>query len=182
MALQRCDNGHYFDPAKHTTCPSCGVGSLGDGKTIAKKDPVVPPNPGPPAGGSADGKTVPLVRKEEGIDPVVGWLVCIDGPDRGRDYRIHSERNFIGRGGDMDIRITGDDTISRDRHAIVSFNPKNRQFKILPGEGRGIIYCNGEEVDGPLELARGDQIEIGRTRLQFVPLCDDDFDWAEPGT
>ena len=25
MALKRCENGHYFDPGKHTSCPSCGV-------------------------------------------------------------------------------------------------------------------------------------------------------------
>jgi hypothetical protein len=28
MALKRCVNGHYFDPAKHSGCPSCGVSSI----------------------------------------------------------------------------------------------------------------------------------------------------------
>jgi len=28
MALKRCENGHYFDPAKHTSCPSCGVQNI----------------------------------------------------------------------------------------------------------------------------------------------------------
>lgn len=46
------------------------------------------------------GQTIALVQKEMGIDPVVGWLVCISGAEKGRDYRIHSDNNFIGRGGD----------------------------------------------------------------------------------
>lgn len=181
MPLERCDNGHYFDPGKHSACPSCGLGSLSDGRTRPKME-TAPPAPAAapgPAPAKAEPKTVPLVRREAGIDPVVGWLVCVAGPDRGRDYRIRAERNFLGRGEGMDIRIAGDETISRDRHAIVSYNPKNRQFKILPGEGRGIVYLNDDEVDSPRVLAAGDHVEIGRTRLLFVPLCGDGFDWRE---
>ena len=53
----------------------------------------------PPRPGAGEGRTVGLIRKRTGLDPVVGWLVCIAGPDKGRDYRIHSERNFLGREG-----------------------------------------------------------------------------------
>src|ERR1041385_3579869 len=131
MALKRCENGHYFDPAKHTSCPSCGVQMI-DVPTRPKAGldalPVPPAAgqkaaPGAGAGAGAgpqkasasasadDGETVALGVKKQGIDPVVGWLVCTAGPDRGRDYRIRSERNFIGRGEEMDIAIRGDDTI-----------------------------------------------------------------------
>ncbi len=185
MGLQRCENGHYFDPEKHMSCPSCGVAPLPGRRTVPKQEVVpsvvkpAPPSdeaPGRPSGGRA-GKTVPLVEVEVGVDPVVGWLVCVEGPDRGRDYRIRSERNFIGRAEDMDVCVAGDDTISRDRHAIVSFNPKKNQFKVLPGEGRGLVYCNGEEVDRPCLLSQGDTIELGKTKLLLVPLCGDDFTW-----
>ena len=30
-----------------------------------------------------------------GVEPVVGWLVCIDGPSRGSDYRLHAGYNYI---------------------------------------------------------------------------------------
>lgn len=30
------------------------------------------------------------------FDPVVGWLVCIEGAAKGTDYRIHSQNNYIG--------------------------------------------------------------------------------------
>jgi Inner membrane component of T3SS, cytoplasmic domain len=188
MALKRCENGHYFDPAKHTSCPSCGVQNINFEPTRKKEEIKVadtaPPAGGAPAGGGAakprpgdDGKTVSLIHKKAGIDPVVGWLVCVEGADRGRDYRIRSEKNFIGRAESMDVAIRGDETVSRENHAIVSFNPKARQFKLHPGDSRGLVYLNGEEVDHPSALKAGDHIELGQTKLLFVPLCDDQFSW-----
>jgi Inner membrane component of T3SS, cytoplasmic domain len=184
VALKRCDSGHYYDPGKHASCPSCGVQQISFDKTRAVDDGVraaaavvqdrgEPNRPAP----SGDGKTVSLTHKKAGIDPVVGWLVCVSGADRGRDFRIRSERNFIGRGQSMDIAIGGDDTISRENHAVVSFNPRSRQFKLHPGESRGLIYLNGDEVDGPVALKAGDHIELGQTKLMLVPLCSDGFSW-----
>jgi hypothetical protein len=191
MALKRCENGHYFDPAKHTSCPSCGVQNINFEPTRKKEEikladtqpqapagtPAPPRAPDPKPRAVDDGKTVSLIHKKAGIDPVVGWLVCTDGADRGRDYRIRSEKNFIGRGETMDVAIRGDETISRENHAIVSYNPKARQFKLYPGDSRGLVYLNGQEVDGPAALKAGDHIELGQTKLLFVPLCDDTFTW-----
>ena len=177
MALKRCENGHYYDPKKHSTCPSCGIPDLELPSKTTPRRPDPPPAPAPPpAAGEADvGKTVPLERKTKGIDAVVGWFVCVDGADRGQDYRIRSERNFIGRGDAMDIRIVGDETVSRDKHASVSFNPKNQQFKLHPGDGRGLVYLNDDDVDSATPLKAGDIVELGQTKLMLVPLCDDDF-------
>jgi hypothetical protein len=191
MALKRCENGHYFEASRHSTCPSCGISDITDGQhTRVSREAFPPPAPPPPpppvpspAAGPgappADARTRPgPIEGGSGIDPVVGWLVCIDGPERGQDYRIRSERNFIGRGETMDIRIRGDETISRDRHASVSFNPKTQQFKIHPGESRGLVYLNGLDIDAPILLRTGDVIELGQTRLLFVPLCGDTFRWT----
>jgi hypothetical protein len=175
MALKRCDNGHYFDPERHTSCPSCGVSEI-DFPVTRPKAAAVPVGQAA-AGARGDGKTVPLVRKQSGIDPVVGWLVCVQGGDRGRDFRLHGEKNFIGRAEAMDVRLSADETISRENHAVVSYNPKNQQFKLLPGEGRGLVYLNDQEVDGPTPLQAGDRIELGQTKLMFVPLCGPQFDW-----
>jgi hypothetical protein len=184
MALKRCENGHYYDPGKHSSCPSCGVQNIDFSPTRPKADaaappPAPPPRPvPPPLRQAADaGKTVPLVRMKAGIDPVVGWFVCVQGADRGRDFRIRSEKNFIGRAEAMDICIPGDESISRENHAVVSFNPKNTQFKLHPGDSRGLVYLNGDEVDTPRPLNAGDKIELGQTTLMFVPLCSASFSW-----
>jgi type III secretion system (T3SS) inner membrane Yop/YscD-like protein len=165
MPMKRCDEGHFYDTAKNASCPTCSDGAAADLPTMRRQSAA------PSSAATGDAKTVALVVKKAGIDPVVGWLVCISGPAKGRDYRLHAERNFIGRGEAMDVAIGGDDTISRENHASVSFNPKNGMFKLVPGEGRGLVYRNGAEVDQPTELKAGDKVELGQTTLLFVPLC-----------
>jgi len=182
--MKRCEQGHYFDPAKHSACPACGVSGLNVGETKPKQTngPSVPAENGPGdtrARGEdlGDGATVAVVMKEMAFDPVVGWLVCVGGADRGRDYRIRSEKNFIGRSEAMDICIKGDNTISKEKHASISYNPRKGTFRLQPGESRGLIYLNDDEVDIPTELKPYDLIDIGQTRLVFVPLCGEHFKW-----
>lgn len=122
-------------------------------------------------------KTVALMKKDTGLDPVVGWLVCIEGADKGRDYRIHAERNFIGRSEKMDICIRGDETISRDAHAIVSYDLRKNTFRLYQGDSKGIIYVNDEEVVTAVVLQPQDIIEMGKTKLLFIPLCGEKFKW-----
>jgi len=126
-----------------------------------------------------EGKTVGMYVKNQGIDPVVGWLVCINGKDRGKDYKIRAGRNSVGRSENNDIQISGDPSISRENHATIVFDPKKNQFRVIAGDGRGIVYLNGESVDLVSELKERDQIEIGETMLLFIPLCTDKFSWEE---
>lgn len=181
MKLIRCERGHYYDAQQHSRCPSCGVPGLEvvvAQDTAGQAEPSMVTQVRGQAGPVADvGVTVAMVRKKIGIDPVVGWLVCIQGPEKGRDYRVRSERNGIGRGADMAICINGDEAISRENHAYISFNPRKGSFRIAPGDGRGMTYLNGEEVDVPMPLQAYDRIELGQTHLLFVPLCGEKFNW-----
>ena len=122
-------------------------------------------------------QTVGLYKKIKGYDPVVGWLVCVEGASKGKDFIIRAERNFIGSDPSMDICISGDNTISAKKHAILSFNPKEKVFRIIPGDGHGIIYLNNKEVFGAELLNHHDVIQIGQTELMFVPFCDEKFSW-----
>jgi len=183
--LTRCDNGHYYDAKKHTSCPFCGVQNLGIDieQTMAKR----PGNAGfevnvtKPLGQGRrqdeSGVTRGIYKQKMGVDPVAGWLVSISGPQIGLDYRITAERNFIGRGENMDIRIVGDEAISRENHASVSYSPKNHTFRLYPGESKGLVYLNDGEVLTPELLKPFDVIEMGQTRLMFVPLCGENFHW-----
>lgn len=123
------------------------------------------------------GATKRVAPKEMGVDPVVGWLVCIEGKDKGRDFRLHTERNFLGRSANQDICIPGDDTISREKHAILSFDPKKNEFWIQPGESSGLLYLNGDAVYVPAKLKDRDVIEIGQTRLAFLAFVNESFQW-----
>ena len=183
--LTRCDNGHYYDAKKHTSCPYCGVQNLGIDieQTMAKRsgnagfevNVTKPLNQG--RGREEVGVTKGIYKQKMGVDPVAGWLVSISGPEKGLDYRITAERNFIGRAESMDIRIINDEAISRENHASVSYSPKNHTFRLYPGDSKGLVYLNNEEVLTPELLKPFDVIELGATRLMFVPLCGDKFQW-----
>lgn len=186
----RCSEGHFYDTEKHSSCPICGVSGLNIGKTKGRQPAEAPPSPGPTEGGAEEKtrgpkspgkkrvgevKTVGYWGKK--IDPVVGWLVCIDGPDKGRDYRVRSERNFIGRSAEMEIFIENDERISRKNHATISYNPRNNKFKLLPGDGRALVFLNDDDVDSAQTLNPYDVIEMGESKFIFVPLCGEQFQW-----
>lgn len=118
-------------------------------------------------------------EKKIGIDPAVGFLVCIEGPHRGTDFRLVSGRNFIGRAAAMDVSLPDDDTVSRESHALVTYDAKHNAFSLSPGQGRGITYCNDEQVEMVHPLKAYDIIEVGKSRLLFLPLCSQQFQWSE---
>jgi hypothetical protein len=185
--LTRCENGHYYDAKKHKTCPFCGVSAIDFGPRSLKID-VIPDDHTRPAdlkvaptssGVSDDAVTRPvqLVHDMARIDPVVGWLVSVGGPEKGKDYRIRSENNTIGRSKDMYICISGDESISRERHTVITFDPTRNAFHLSPGEGRGLVYVNGEALLAHKQLAPYDVILLGKTKLVFVPFCGEKFKW-----
>ena len=190
MNLERCPNRHFFNPNEHTSCPYCGVDGLDDVRT---RPQGVRPQPDHtdfvagqtrPKGGSwngdgADPITKPLIVDQQGIDPVVGWLVCVEGPDRGRDFRIRTENNAIGRSLQMYISIAGDDSIARERHASITFEPRHATFYLVPGDARGLVYLNGDPVLSVQPLRSYDEIALGRTKLRFVPFCGENFQWKK---
>lgn len=111
------------------------------------------------------------------FNPVTGWLVCIKGPNKGMDFRIHSQNNHIGRAKHMDICIPGDPTISSERAATLIYDYKGKKFLIAAGTGLTLTYLNGEIVTGSAILKAYDVINIGDTDLLFIPLCGEQFDW-----
>ena len=205
MEMKKCERGHYYDASIHAECPYCqnmsggnssvtmpleqGSGSDGGFKTLpvgnyGATSPTVAHDSGKtmPLGKTIDadpddGRTVPLIMKEMGIDPVCGWLVCISGPEKGRDYRIHSDNNHVGRSPSMDICINGDETISRDNIATISYDSQENEYFFTPGDGRSIVRVNSKAVYQTTKLNAYDVLVLGNTELVFVPLCGERFKW-----
>lgn len=178
--MKQCDNGHFYDENRFDSCPYCREGA-GVGKTVAAGalGKTVAAMPGGAIADTDRDKTVGIIKKDIGIDPAVGFLVCIAGPNRGRDYKLIAGRNFIGRGAAMDVALTDDDTVSRESHALVTYDVKHNKFSLSPGQGRGITYCNDEQVEMVRPLKAYDIIEVGKSRLIFLPLCGEQFRWDE---
>ena len=112
-----------------------------------------------------------------GFNPVVGWLVCIDGPDKGQDYRIHAGYNYIGRAQSMDICIQGDTHISNQNAGVIGYDDLEHLFSFGPSGGHNTVRVNGKMVINAVELSPYDELTVGTTKLMFVPLCGERFNW-----
>lgn len=121
-----------------------------------------------------DGK---FVSKKE--QKTTGWLVCISGPEKGKDYRLHNDNNFIGRNQSNDVSIPVDATVSGEKHCVITYDRVDRIFYIGLSAGASIIRLNGRPVLMTQELKHGDRIQIGQGMFLFVPLCGENFEWEE---
>lgn len=160
--LIRCQNGHMFSARRYgTVCPYCNIETA----TKEKKE----------TGQTEVEVEEALFLREE--DPVCGWIVCVEGPRRGKDYRVKEGKNFVGRADDMDIQILGDNRISRRNHCVIVYDVKQNSMVILPGDSNGIVYLNDEAVYVPTPLNPYDVIEMGDSKFIFIPLCGQHFKW-----
>ena len=125
------------------------------------------------------GVTMPLNYQNQtsAVRPVTGWLVCVEGAEKGKDYRLHSDMNYIGRSRNNDIVLASDPTVSRDRHAMIAYDSRGKMFFFAPANGASLVRQNGRPVLSTVELKAGDRIEIGEGTYLFVPLCGENFTW-----
>ena len=188
MNLTRCENGHFYDAERFESCPHCNQPSVStvsidtDGEKIYTE-----PWSEPGTDTSSDlGSGIAGVKDEQatiGIyddianEPVVGWLVAIEGSNVGMDFRLKTGRNFIGRANDMDVALVEDSSISRDRHAIILYEPKGNVFLVQPGDAKELFYLNDKVVLTATEINAYDILSLGKTKLLFIPCCSDKFTW-----
>jgi FHA domain len=112
-------------------------------------------------------------------DPVVGWVVIIEGPGKGRSLELGVGANHIGRAPTQKICLDfGDATISREHHSVLIYEPSARRFILQRGDVRNLTYVGETAVVEPVELRGGETIGIGETRLRFVPFCSPEFSWS----
>lgn len=161
------------------------------GKTQPVRGDTLPVNPQPSKWADADDyKTAGHVSEQynptmpvgyentnQVIRPVTGWLVCVEGAEKGRDYRLHSEMNYIGRSKSNDVVLSSDPTVSRERHALIAYDNREKMFFFAPANGSSLVRQNGRPVLSTVELKSGDRLEIGSGVYLFIPLCGEAFVW-----
>ena len=202
MNLTRCNQGHFYDADKYSSCPHCNnqapatggpnsptVGRMPAGQGATEKVDVISKQSNPQTDsdnaksdslqGAVDDvqKTIGIFNTGKGKEPVVGWLVCIDGSSYGEDFKLRMGRNFIGRNKNMDVVLASDSSVSRDKHAIIVYDPKENMFIMQAGASKELSYLNDKVVLSPQELKAYDIIKLGATTLMFIPFCSDKFVW-----
>ncbi|MDD3253278.1 MAG: FHA domain-containing protein [Lachnospiraceae bacterium] len=194
MAIIRCGKGHYYDDSKFSQCPHCGIFLDGeDDKTVAMAEPsgddfnkTLAITAGKTDGRQPaafvrptvdeDDKTISLYAETKGEDFIVGWLVCIEGPEKGRDYRLHQGFNRVGRGYNMDVAMVEDSGISREPEFAVVYDEKGNSFYAVQ-QPAGNAYLNGTTLEGAVPLKTGDVMKTGNTQFEFIAFCREGRVW-----
>ena len=208
MTLNTCPKGHFYDADKYASCPYCvpqdeaeavteAVKTEDFSQPAAVKAQEISPSPVPvsklnkPASfvntavngweepEDDENCTVGYYAQVIGVEPVVGWLVCIKGAYRGESFKLKSGRNFIGRAANMDIVLGADQSVSRLHHAAVVYDPKSRAFIVAAGDARELCYLNGDVVVTSQRLQAYDVLTLGNTELMLIPLCGEKFSWDD---
>jgi hypothetical protein len=179
VKMKRCDEGHFYDPERYTFCPHCGVAELSGNVSNTPMEAGKTQSWPPPKDDELDPMQTIYVQEgaNEGTNSVVGWLVCIEGVDKGKDYRLKNGKNFLGRSPTMDIHIAGDLSLSRERATSITYDSKKCEFWVGPGEAKVNVYLNDDLVKAAEKLNPYSVIEIGKTKLMFVPFCGEKFKW-----
>ena len=156
--MKTCPKGHPYDSSL-SSCPFC----------LPIKIKVNPPPH------QEETTFVGDLNDSARVRPVVGWLVCVQGPDIGKDFRLHSDFNHVGRDKYQDVCLS-DRTVSRE-HFTVSYDIVNNHYFAEMDKGRTMVYINGYSLGGRALLKKGDQIKVGETLLVFIPLEQQDVKW-----
>lgn len=206
--MQRtCSAGHVYDADQFASCPYCnrntraiqfgataapaGYGATtapaGYGAAPAGRDDTIGQTVMPEAirrrmEQERDNRTVGEFKRKLGYEPVVGWLVCVEGPEVGKDYRLFGRINSIGRAEGNDVVLAQEHTVSQKNHVRLAYDAKHNNFQLIPGEGTNVTYLNDEPLYVPQKLNAYDVLEMGDTKLIFVPLCSERFHWPEKRT
>lgn len=127
-------------------------------------------------------KELPVTVRKWDLDNTalpVGWLIGVAGPHFGEFFACSSGRNRIGRADNLEIVLAKDSEITRETHAVLTYEPNKRRFYIQDGASRGIVYLNEDPVLSPSEIQAYDRLKLGGSEFVFLPLCGEHFTWDD---
>jgi len=134
----------------------------------------------PRSGNAQDQAKTQLVREASvTTEPVAGWIVILKGPGRGGFRPVYVGMNSVGRAPSQRICLDfGDETISREEHAFITYDEETRTFYIQHGGKSNLVRLAGKPVLQPMELQPNAIFRIGNTTFRFVACCGPDFCWS----
>lgn len=163
-----CNNGHQMEDSWEI-CPYCqrtGYQPHGGVASPMKTRLEADTQPSIPTGSAAVRKTV-LLADQRTRGALVGWLVAINGDQRGEDFRVREGQNIIGTSGDADI-VLKDSSIS-GRHASVRY--RDQKFLLTDLDSLNGTFVNEErEPAARVELKDNDIVRVGGVSLKFKAL------------
>ena len=157
-----CANGHQMEDS-WDVCPYCQkTGCQGLTSSMGTKKTVLETEPAKEAAPAAGRKTVLLAEKRK--PPVVGWLVVLNGEQKGEDFRVRDGQNILGSSPDADI-VIHDPTVT-GKHASLRY--KDGTFFLTDLDSSNGTFINDKsEPIAREQLKDNDVVRVGETSLKF---------------
>lgn len=115
-------------------------------------------------------------EKDRNHNMVVGWLIGMDGVNKGQSYTVRMGRNFIGRSKNSDMCILDNPKITYEKHAIMTYDVRTDKLFIQPGETRELMYLNEELMLNAALVKHEDIIEMADEKFLYVEFRSDKLD------
>ena len=156
-------------------------GAQSDMPSMMPAPPLEPSSAPKPAAAAGAGAKTEFIRNDRApVEPVVGWVVVVQGPGRGSFKPVYVGMNSLGRDASQRVCLDfGDETISRQEHAFITYDDELRRYWVQNGGKANIVRLGNEALTTPHELKGNDMIRIGKTVLRFYPVCSADFSWTD---
>lgn len=157
IKIVRCENGHYYDSGKYESCPHClntkepdvtEIKSTEKFKKRTNKSPI----------GKNDLKSVDNPDNKL----IAGWIVCIEGSNKGQDFKVKTDEDFI----------------FEKNCLAITYNQSENEFFIQPYGNSDLFYLNNTPILESENLKSYDMITIGKNKFIFIPLCGENFKWG----
>lgn len=150
--------------------PSGSPPGEGEGEKTFPGESTAPEIPRPPAGDAT------VFAGQGSLPPPVARLVCLKGPEAGREYALTETVTGLGRAEDSTIHVN-DDSISRHHAEIV--RAEEGGYTLRDKGSRNGTLIGETRVDSVL-LEGGEEIVLGNVRFRFV-APGEIFSRAQPG-
>jgi hypothetical protein len=132
---------------------------------------VMQPAGGPlPAGPQASVPSVPNGTVQIDItgngNPIVGWLVPLDGAQAFRTFKLRGKATKIGTAAPCDIVIT--DGFMSSEHCQITSSQDG--FALVDGGSTNGCYINQHKIQGKQDLIDNDLVTLGKTNFKFKSI------------
>lgn len=154
----RCPSCYAEIPDDSRFCQVCSADLSGSGLSeddggftveVGEPEPAAPP------------KTV-LISSETNADLIVTESPAVQASSR---WVLTGQNQKIGRAPSMDIRVA-DDGVSSE-HAMIWWDMDAKSYMLQDNNSTNGTYVNGQRVSNRTQLADGDEIRVGKTKMRF---------------
>ena len=108
-------------------------------------------------------------------EPVVAWLVCIKGADRGTNFAVRDKINIVGSLPYNDIQIHNDANVAPQTHACIVYDRDSDVCLLYPG-AVGTVCLNGKFNGFARPLKSFDVVTLGNSMFVYAPVKEG-LDW-----